>query len=101
MGGPTGSRDGRMGAVIHTKPTDLDGEDWSWLVGAKVVAIDFAEPASWWFQLSNGGCCSVHDGTGTLNGPTGVIASSDDHGHQFGLPAPVDSVARATQSLDG
>jgi hypothetical protein len=88
-----------MGDVIHAEQSDLDGEDWGWLVGATVVALDHAEPYSWWFRFSNGGQCSVHGGTWTLSGLTGLIVSSKDHRQQFGLPAPVDSVVEAMAAL--
>src|SRR5262245_53342123 len=85
---------------IHAQSTHLADESWTWLIGATVVAIEHDEH-TWRFLFSNGGQCQADGGTWTLAGPSGLVAASDDHGHKFGLPAPVDCIGEAMAALRG
>ncbi len=90
-----------MPHIITTTHTPLDREDLAWIVGTTVRELTFAEPHSWYFRLSNGGLCTCDAGTWTLEAPQGIVASSDDHGHPFGLSEPFDARAVAMKALDG
>jgi hypothetical protein len=49
--------------------------------------------------FSNGGWVQMDSGTWRLSLPSGIVVCSDDRGHQFGLPAPVDSIAQAIAAI--
>jgi len=61
--------------------------------------MKFAEPGSWWFELSGGGAFSTHGGTWRLSSLERMLACSDDHLHPFGLPAPFDALRTARDAL--
>jgi hypothetical protein len=79
-----------MNREIRTHPTKIDNESFDWMVGKSIKEALFAEPGSWWFNFSGGGQCSIHGGIWRLTDAETMIVSSQDHGHQFGLPAPFD-----------
>ncbi len=83
-----------MGDIIHTKRIDLSSVDLRWMLGRSVVAYSFSEPDFWVISLSGGGSISTQD-VWRLMTPARMAVSSVDHGHQFGLPEPVDAAARA------
>lgn len=63
-----------------------------------MVEVLFQEPTLWSFKFGQKTGISVEclwrivkDGR--------VVLTSGDHGHQFGLPAPVDAAARCTELL--
>jgi hypothetical protein len=72
--------------------------DSSWMLGRRIVSVDFAEPCQWRFlfepNLSIGVECPwrlLKDGR--------VAISSEDHLQRYGLPAPLDAAAVATDLL--
>lgn len=77
----------------------LDKDHLAWMIGATVTAIDFYGTNCWTIDFSNGGYVQGDPGTWRLSRASGIIASSEDHGHQFGLPAPVDSAAQAIAAI--
>jgi hypothetical protein len=81
---------------IVAESTALLREDFSWMEGRSFLTIVFHEPALWLFGLSGGGNLSTATGTWRVVRDNSVLVSSEDHGHSFGLPAPVDSAAEAT-----
>jgi hypothetical protein len=77
---------------------DMASPNLDWMIGDSVRAVRLVEPASWWFEFARGGSIRVEalwrvvvDGK--------IQSTSQDHGHQFGLSTPVDSVSRAVQAL--
>lgn len=90
-----------MGGVVRTQPARLEDEDFRWMVGRSITEIDFAEPDSWWLRFSGGGQLSTHHGVWRLLAEGPMVVSSEDHGHQFGLPEPVDVVGESLDALRG
>jgi hypothetical protein len=73
--------------------------DFSWMVG-RHVEVSFSEPSMWVFSFGDSLGISVECPWRLLE--RGQIAvSGADHRQQFGLPAPVDSAARASSLLAG
>jgi hypothetical protein len=68
------------------------------MIGRKIRDIRVVEPVSWWFTFFGGGSLRAESMWRIVAGGR-VHASSEDHGQMFGLPKPVDSVARAVQVL--
>lgn len=90
-----------MANVIHAHATRLEDEGFGWLAGLSIVEIEHAEPSSWWFRLSKGGELSTHGGVWRLQSPERLVVASEDHGHAFGLPAPLDAPRAARTALHG
>jgi hypothetical protein len=72
--------------------------DLSWLEGAEVASVSLTEPVGWWFKFSDNTQIMIETFWRVVAGGC-IEATSADHGHRFGLPAPVDSCARAVQAL--
>jgi len=68
------------------------------MIGSHIVEISLVEPVSWWFRLSGGGSIRA-DTLWRIIANGEVRAISEDHGHMFGLPEPVDSAIRAHEVL--
>lgn len=72
--------------MIHThKTTD---PDLTWLVGQQLKAVE-KKDYSWFFTFDDGSITT--ESFWRLITEDGVVVTSEDHGHQFGLPAPVDA----------
>jgi hypothetical protein len=72
--------------------------DFNWLAGQHVEALSLTEPVSWSFKFSDGTWLGAETLWRVVSSER-VEVTSDDHGHQFGLPEPVDAGARAIQVL--
>jgi hypothetical protein len=86
-----------VGNIIHTTRIDLSKVDFAWMLGRTVDAYSFYEPCLWTMTLSGGGSMST-EAIWRVSSVTDLIASSTDHGHQFGLLSPVDAAARAREA---
>ena len=89
-----------MAQFIHPSAASYKDVDLSWMVGRVVTEVSFSEPTLWYFSFGP----EVSIGVECLwriveNGRVGL--TSDDHGHKFGLPAPIDAVARSTDAFSG
>ncbi len=73
--------------------------DLSWMIGRRIAAIRLVEPVSWWFEFSGQGSVRS-DSLWRVVADGRIRASSEDHGHKFGLPQAVDSAERAHTLLD-
>lgn len=71
-----------------------------WIVGRNLARVSFSEPCSWFFELMEGGKIRT-ESLWRIIAEKRVLVTSQDHGHQFGLPAPVDAAARARDLLRG
>ena len=85
-----------MSQIIRPSPVAYKDIDLSWMVARSVSKISFQEPTPWTFDFGS----EAHIGIECLwriveHGR--VVLTSEDHGQQFGLPAPIDGVAKATQ----
>ena len=87
-----------MGDTISAKPVDVSSIDLSWLVGRSVSSCSFSAPDFWMIALSGGGHVSTQSIWRLLT-VGGMPVCSEDHGQQFGLPAPVDAAASAMSEL--
>jgi hypothetical protein len=89
-----------MGQVIHPSPVRYKDIDLSWMVGQVITQVSFHEPTQWSFVFGPESGIGVeclwriveHDR---------VVLTGEDHGHQFGLPTPVDAVAKSTVLIVG
>ena len=71
--------------------------DTSPLLGQSVVSITKRD-YSWYVTLSGGDSIDI-DSAWRLVDEGRIVVTSEDHGHQFGLPAPVDAAKRVTETL--
>jgi hypothetical protein len=83
-----------MGHIVKAVPVVLEEVHLAWLVGRTVTDWNFHEPTLWVVLFSAGGYVQT-DGLWRLLKDRRIIASSEDHMQQFGLPQPVDSGADA------
>jgi hypothetical protein len=83
-----------MGDITPMKRIDLSSIDLRWILGSSVASYSYFEPDFWVLSLSGGGSISTQS-VWRLLMSDGMAVSSADHGHPFGLPAPVDAAARA------
>jgi hypothetical protein len=95
------SQEGSTPLVVVAVPVQLGNELVQWLVGQSVDDVKFAEPGSWWLDISGGGAIAAHGGTWRLSTRDRMVASSEDHGHHFGLPAPLDAVDSLRSRIKG
>lgn len=87
--------------VVVAAPVKLGNECVQWLVGRTVDDVTFADPGSWWLEISGGGVIATHGGPWRLSTPAEMVASSEDHGHRFGLPSPLDAVDSLRSRVKG
>ncbi len=72
--------------------------DIQWMVGRAIDGISFSAPETWWFRFSGGGTVRTESAWRIII--AGHIArTSEDHGQQFGLPAPIDAEAEVRSLL--
>ena len=84
-----------MSQIIHPSPVAYEDIDLTWMVGRAVCEVSFHEPTLWWFNFGQKVGVGV-ECLWRLVEHSRVILTGQDHGHQFGLPAPVDAVGRCT-----
>jgi hypothetical protein len=87
-----------MNPIIHPIPVAYKDIDLTWLVGRSVCSVTFHEPTLWTFNFGQKDCVGV-ECLWRIVKQRRVVLTSQDHGHQFGLPAPVDAEARCTELL--
>jgi hypothetical protein len=89
-----------MSKYSYGIPIDIDRIDFSWMVGRTFVDITFHEPDLWSLKLADGGLIGTESLWRIIETGRFTVCSKD-HGHKFGLPAPVDSTSRAMSVLSG
>jgi len=89
-----------MSKYFYGVPTDIDRIDFSWMVGRAFADVTFHEPELWVFKLTDSGIICTESLWRIIQSGEFVVCGKD-HGHKFGLPAPVDSAARAMSVLSG
>ena len=67
------------------------------LIGQSVVSIENKDHS--WFVTLSGGDSIATESTWRLVAKERIVVTSEDHGHQFGLPVPVDAAKRVTDTL--
>ena len=85
-----------MSQIIHPSPVAKKDIDLTWMVGRAVCEVSFHEPTLWSFSFGQKVTVGV-ECLWRIVTRGRVALTSEDHGHQFGLPAPVDAVARCTE----
>lgn len=85
------------GRVIHMQQTT--NPDLTWLVGRQVTSVE-KKDYSWFFSFDDGGSIAT-ESFWRLISTQKVVVTSEDHGHQFGLPAPVDAAEVVKKEVGG
>ncbi|MGY0613464.1 hypothetical protein [Luteimonas sp. A501] len=75
-----------------------DSFDFSWLVGRTISSVALNEPTQWSFFFGSGVGIGAECPWRLLKDGR-VAISSEDHMQQYGLPAPLDAAAVATETL--
>ena len=73
--------------------------DLTWLVGQKISKVEKSE-TSWCFTFENGGYVQATT-FWRLLAEGRIFVTSEDHGHIFGLPKPVDAAERVIKIIRG
>jgi len=73
--------------------------DFSWMVGRNGT-VTFSEPSFWSFDFGDSLGIRAECPWRLLERGS-ITVSGLDHGHQYGLPAPIDAATRATSLLAG
>jgi hypothetical protein len=113
-----------MTEIIHPSVIFYKDVELSWLVGRSIVEVAYQEPALryftstvefqtvttnrdllldpaiWLFTFGPDASISV-EGLWRIIQHGRVVLTSEDHGRQFGLPAPIDAIAKSIALLAG
>jgi len=73
--------------------------DLTWLVGQEISEVKKLDH-SWFFTLENGGSIAT-ESFWRLLAEDIIFVTSDDDGHIFGLPKPVDATERLIKTIQG
>ena len=87
-----------MSPIINPKSVSYKEIDLSWMIGRVITSVTLHEPATWFFTFGP----SVNIGIYCLwrfIGHGSVVLTVEDHGHQFGLPAPSTQLPRVQNYL--
>ncbi|OGU19937.1 MAG: hypothetical protein A2580_02910 [Hydrogenophilales bacterium RIFOXYD1_FULL_62_11] len=76
----------------------MESFDFSWMVGRTIREVRFNEPTQWSFSFEPGIGIGVECPWRLLQDGR-VAISSEDHLQQYGLPAPLDAAAVASDRL--
>lgn len=71
--------------------------DMTWLVGLHVSNVEKRDH-TWFFVLDDGSTIAT-ESAWRLTRDAKIVVTSEDDGHQFGLPAPVDARARVKEAI--
>lgn len=89
-----------MGHVVIPIPISYGDIDLSWMVGRSISGIELHEPSPWAFDFGGGAWITV-ECLWRLVERGRIVCCSEDHGHQFGLPVPVDAAEACRAVLAG
>jgi hypothetical protein len=64
-----------------------------WLIGRKVKSVEKAD-YTWFFVFDDDSSIATEDTWRLINAGQ-VVVTSEDHGHRFGLPSPIDAAHKA------
>lgn len=87
-----------MGETIRPDPVAYPEVELSWMVGRSIAEVTFHEPQLWYFTFGSDAGVGV-ECLWRIVDRGRIVLTSEDHDQQFGLPAPVDAVRRATELL--
>jgi len=89
-----------MGQFILTSAVDYKDIDLSWMTRRVITEVSFYDPAMWSFIFGPDVYIQV-ECLWRIVEHGRVVLTNQDHGHKFGLPAPMDAVAMSTELLAG
>jgi len=89
-----------MGQFIYSSVVAYKDMDLSWMVGRVITQVLFYDPTPWDFLFGSEAQLRV-DCLWRILEDGRIVLTREDHGHQFGLPAPVDAVAKSAELLAG
>ena len=89
-----------MGQFIYPQRIAYAAVDLAWLQGRACSRVELLPPVPWRFWFAPAHHIAVECLWRIVRGGS-VIRTSEDHGHQFGLPAPVDAAQEAHDILSG
>jgi hypothetical protein len=87
-----------MSQTIHPSAISYKDIELSWMVGRLIVEVSHHEPTLWYFSFGPDAGISVECLWRILH-HNRVVLTCEDHGHQFGLPAPIDAATKSTDLL--
>jgi hypothetical protein len=87
-----------VGRILHPTPVEASALDLSWLVGQQIESVFWSDPLLWLFSFSGGARLTV-ECPWRIIAAGHIAVSSEDHGQQYGLPAPIDAAAVAREQL--
>jgi len=76
---------------------DVPKPDMTWLIGRTIIEVEKSD-YSWCFILDDGSRIST-ESAWRLVTAKGIVVTSEDHGHPFGLPVPVNAAERVTETV--
>ena len=85
-----------MGSYAHTTICGTP-PDMTWLVGRTLKSVEKID-YSWLFVLDDGSSVGT-ESPWRLVTAQGIVITSEDDGHPFGLPAPVNAADRVTNTI--
>jgi hypothetical protein len=89
---------GKMQKIIYPYRIEYKEIDLNWMIGKKVTKIVFNKPDQWNVYFNDKSHISIECLWRIIKNNR-VVLTGFDHEQQFGLPAPVDAVAKALQIL--
>ena len=87
-----------MESYSHTTSQGRPKPDMTWLIGRRITRVEKTD-YSWFFLLDDASSIGT-ESVWRLVTVEGIVVTSEDHGHPFGLPAPVDAAERVTKTVD-
>ncbi len=88
-----------MNRVITPTPVADGRVDLSWLVGRTLKRLTGQKAGPWLFEFGGGTNVNV-ECLWRIIQEGRICATSEDHGHKFGLPAPFDAQSFAVKALE-
>ena len=86
--------------VFESKPVDAPPELMRWLVGSEIESIEVSEEELWDFEVRPAGSFQTQNPWRLLRGDVLEVTSSE-HGHQYGLPEPINSAKLTKSKVSG
>ncbi|HUP79790.1 MAG TPA: DUF6188 family protein [Pirellula sp.] len=86
--------------IINPMPISYDTIDVSWTIGRVIADVSFDSPSFWRFSLGSPESIAVECLWRIVRAGR-IVLTSQDHGHSFGLSAPVDAARNAMEALLG
>jgi hypothetical protein len=86
-----------MDSNRYTTIQDEPKPDMTWLIGRTIKNVEKVD-YSWFFVLDDGSSIGT-ESPWRLVTVNGIVVTSEDHGHPFGLPVPVNAAERIIKTI--